>query len=180
MSRKELGSWGKANGMNSSTFYEIGKQKVLRELQTHKFYDYKLINGTNYPIRGYSPIKHPLPDIDEGIRWVNLISKVPYIDDTELADLLMQVNSRAINNFFQQVRRRISILERPLSTARGDGKSYIYANYNPKYAHQMLVIFRTFYNFCFETKANGKRSTPAQRLGLTDKVFNYKDIVYFR
>jgi len=110
----------------------------------------------------------------------NLISYVSYINDTELADLIMQVNTRAINNFFQQVRRRISILERPLSTARGDGKSYIYANYNPKYAHQMLVIFRTFYNFCFETKSNGKRSTPAQRLGLTDKVYDYKDIIYFR
>lgn len=180
MSRKDLGDWGKANGMRSRTLYEVGKQKVLSELQTHKFYDFKSINGINYPIRGYNPIKHPLPDIDEGIRWVNFISYVPHINDTELADLIMQVNSRAINNFFQQVRRRISILERPLSTARGDGKSYIYANYNPKYAHQMLVIFRTFYNFCFETKSNGERSTPAQRLGLTEKVFNYKDIVYFR
>ncbi len=179
-SRKELYDWGKANGMSSRTIYEIGEQKVLSKLQTHKFYGSKSINGIDFPVRGNNPIKHPLPDIDEGIRWVNLISNISYIDDTELANLIMQVNSRAINNFFQQVRRRISILERPLITARGDRKSYIYANYNPKYAHQMLVIFRTFYNFCFESKSNGKRSTPAQRLGLTDKVFDYKDIIYFR
>jgi transposase-like protein len=116
----------------------------------------------------------------EGVRLVNLISFVYDITDEELTNYIMQVNSRAINNYFQTVRRKISILERPLVTARGDGRSYIYANYNPKYAQQILTIFRTFYNFCWTTKVWGGEETPAQRLGITNKVFDYKDIIYFR
>ena len=137
-------------------------------------------DGIKYPVRGNKPIKHPLPSLDEGIRWVNPISNIKNIDNNELAYLILQVNSRTINNFYQMVRRKITILERPLITARGDGRSYIYSNCNPKYAQELLTIFRTFYNFCW-TKGKGKsKSTPAQRLGLTDKVFDYKDIVYFR
>lgn len=98
---------------------------------------------------------------------VNLISYLSYISDEELAKLIIQVNNRSINNFFQTVRRRISILERPLVTARGDGKSYIYANYNPKYAQQITTILRTFYNFCWATKVFDEKLTPAQRLGIT-------------
>jgi hypothetical protein len=68
--------------------------------------------------------------------------------------------------------------------ARGDGKNYIYSNFNPKYAQMSLTILRTFYNFCvpFKTK-NGKITTvatPEQRLGLTDKEFYLYDIIYLR
>jgi len=96
-----------------------------------------------------------------------------------MVKLILQVNSRAINNFFQTIRRRLSILERPLVTARGEGKSYIYANYNPKYAQYATTILRTFYNFCWETKVNGELATPAQRLGIADRKYTYSDIVYF-
>jgi hypothetical protein len=81
----------------------------------------------------------------------------------------------------QQIRRRLSILERPLMTARGKGKSYIYANFNPKYAQYALTILRTYYNFCFEIKnIDGTKTTPAQKLGIADKKFNIKDILYFK
>ena len=147
---------------------------------SHDFYDRVCSNGKDYLIRGNNRIQHPLPDKDEGARWVNLISPPNYSDMNELVDLIMNVNSRAINNYFQEVRRKISVLERPLVTARGDGKSYIYANYNPKYAQQLLTIFRTFYNFCWTRKINGTKRTPAQRIGVTDKVFSIKYIIYFR
>ncbi|MDF2019666.1 hypothetical protein P2R17_17195 [Bacillus sp. Cr_R3] len=77
----------------------------------------------------------------------------------------------------------MSISERPLMTACGDSKSYIYSNFNPKYAQMALTILRTHYNFCmpFTTKEGKKKTvkTPAQRLGITDKVFDLKDIIYF-
>jgi len=79
-----------------------------------------------------------------------------------------------------EVRRSISILGRPLVTARGDGKSYIYANCNPKYAQQILTIFRTFYNFCWPRKYNKVKMTPAQKIGITDRAYDYKDIIYIR
>lgn len=95
--------------------------------------------------------------------------------------MVINVNDNATNSFIQQIRRSLSILERPLMTARGDGKSYIYANFNPRYAQYALTILRTYYNFCKPYKsADGKKLTPAQRLGITDKVFDLKDIIYLR
>ena len=95
--------------------------------------------------------------------------------------MILNVSDRSTSSFIQQIRLRLSILERPLVTARGDQKSYIYANFNPKYAQIALTILRTFYNFCLPFKSRDKEElTPAQRIGLTDKVFNMKDIIYLR
>ena len=82
--------------------------------------------------------------------------------------------------FIQHIRRRLSILERPLTTARGDGKSYIYSNFNPKYAQMALTILRTYYNFCFAFKTKDSIGTPTQRLGITKRIFNLKDILYMQ
>lgn len=178
--RINLTNWAKSRGLKEKSLWEIAKKKLIDDLYNHKFYSIKTVNGVSCPVRGDNPIKHPLPTKDEGVRLVNLISYLSYISDEDLAKLIIQVNNRSINNFFQTIRRRISILERPLVTARGDGRSYIYANYNPKYAQQITTILRTFYNFCWTTKIGDKKFTPAQRLGITDKVFDYKDIIYFR
>lgn len=89
-----------------------------------------------------------------------------------VANMLVKVNDNATSAFMQQIRRRLSILERPLVTARGEGKSYIYANFNPKYAQYALTILRTFYNFCLPFNSWDKvKATPAQRLGIADKQF---------
>lgn len=63
----------------------------------------------------------------------------------------------------------------------GDGKSYIYANYNPKYAQYVLTIFRTIYNFCLpQGGSRDKKQTPAMKLGIANKVYDLKEIIYFR
>jgi hypothetical protein len=100
--------------------------------------------------------------------------------DKNVARMLLNVNDHSTNSFIQLVRRRISLLERPLTTARGDKKSYIYANFNPKYAQYMVTILRTYYNFCRPMKMGSKKLTPAQRLGITDKEFDLNDIIYFK
>lgn len=74
----------------------------------------------------------------------------------------------------------LSILERPLTTIRGNGKSCIYSNFNPKYAQLAIPILQTYSNFCFAIKLNGTIETPAQRLGITDEKFGLNDIVYLR
>lgn len=93
----------------------------------------------------------------------------------------MNANDNETNTFIQHIRRRLSILERPITTARGDGKSYIYFNFNPKYVQMALTILRTYYNFCLLYKTpNGTNEAPAQRLGIAKKVFDLKDIIYLR
>ncbi len=95
--------------------------------------------------------------------------------------MVLQVNDKSASAFMQQIRKRISILERPLETARGDGKSYMYANFNPKYAHYAITILRTYYNFCLPFRSWDKsKLTPAQRLGLVNRAFTLKDIIYFK
>ncbi len=53
-------------------------------------------------------------------------------------------------------------------------KSYIYSNFNPRYAQMALTILRTYYNFCLSYKTRqGKQeivATPAQRLGNCEKT----------
>ncbi len=133
--------------------WEIAREKLEADLYGHDFYDLKVApSGLRHYVRGHNPIQHPLPDKDEGIRWVNLISNFEFYTAEQMSYYIMDVN----------------------------GRSYIYANYNPKYAQQIMTIFRTFYNFCWAKKKNGVMMTPAQRLGLTDRQFTEKDIIYFR
>ncbi len=178
--RQALKQWGKDHGFKNCSIEDIAVRRMELDLIPHDFYEYKMINGKNCPIRSINPVVSPLADKDEGERFIKCITDVRGIPTDELARLLVNVNSRTINNFFQELRRRVSILERPLVSGRGDGKSYIYSNYNPKYAQYAVTIFRTFYNFCWLKKLNGKLLTPAQRLGITDKVYNVKDIIYFK
>jgi hypothetical protein len=90
------------------------------------------------------------------------------------------VNDNTTNTFIQHIRRRLSILERPLITTRGDGKSYIYSNFNSKYAQMALTILRTYYNFCLAYKTKETVGTPAQRLGIAKKQFDLKEIIYMQ
>lgn len=69
----------------------------------------------------------------------------------------------------------MSVVERALVTSRGDGKSYIYSNFNPWYAQMAITILRTYYNFCKPYKTKGKK-TQAQRLGFADRVYNWEVI----
>ncbi|OCA92608.1 hypothetical protein A8F95_02625 [Bacillus wudalianchiensis] len=98
-----------------------------------------------------------------------------------MAKMILNVNDHATNFFIQQIRRKLSDLVRPLTTARGDKKSYTYSNFNPKYAQMALTILRTYYNFCLPYKSRDKKKlSPAQRLGITEKVFTIEDILYLR
>ncbi|NHM33023.1 hypothetical protein G8761_20885 [Bacillus sp. C11] len=67
----------------------------------------------------------------------------------DIAEMVLEVNNNATNVFIQQMRRRLSILERPLMTARGEGKSYIYANFNPKYAQYALIYCELILTFAY-------------------------------
>jgi hypothetical protein len=74
-----------------------------------------------------------------------------------------------------QARRRLSLLERPISSSSSEGRKwYGYSPYNPAIVEKILEIFRVFYNY---TEAGADKHTPAMRLGLTDKQVLLKDIL---
>jgi transposase-like protein len=181
LARAELYKWAKQNSIEGSSLNDIASMKLADELKSHKFFDFIEKNGKKYAFRAKNPIKHPSPSIDEGTRFVDCLTDLSDKSPTELASNLLKVNSHATDDFFKIIRRRISILERPLATARGDGKSYIYSNYNPKYAQYAVTILRTLYNFCWELKTRDSESlTPAQRIGIANRKYDIEDILYFK
>lgn len=179
--KQELTSWGVNRGISSRSIRKLAHLYLEELFQTHKFHKEEFNGRAHYLVHGNRPIDHPLALIDRGFRSVDCTTNLSSYGPKEMATMILNVSDNATNTFIQTIRRRLSILERPLTTARGDGKSYIYSNFNPKYAHMSLTVLRTYYNFCLTYKSrNGEVLTPAQRLGLTDKQFSLKDIIYFR
>ncbi|MBD3108173.1 IS1 family transposase [Bacillus sp. AGMB 02131] len=184
LAQQDLYDWGIRNGHSTRSLKKLAFLYLEDAFQRHQFHEE--IHTASYSYKQYAnnPIEHPLATPDRGFREVDCTTDLSSLEPSEIAHLMLNVNDNAANAFIQNIRRRLSILERPLMTARGDGKSYIYSNFNPKYAQMALTILRTYYNFCipFTTKEGAKKivKTPAQRLGITDKVFNLKDIIYLR
>lgn len=182
LTRNKLNDWARYNGYEKLNTTAKARLWYEEFLERYDLYDYINVDGVDYPIPKSTTFDSPLSTKDEGTREINCLSDTRDLTNKELADILVNIGSWSTNNFFQELHRRVSVLERPLVTARGEGKSYIYANYNPEYAQQLVTIFRTLYNFCWtKEKGNSKvRKTPAQRLGIADKAYDLKDIIYFK
>lgn len=175
--------WGNNSGYDTKSLKKLAYLKLEELFHTHHFHKVESDGFHTYNVHAGTPIEHPLASPDRGFRWVDCTTDLSSLEPGDIANFILNVNDNATNNFIQLMRRRLSVLERPIVTARGDGKSYIYSNYNPKYAQMALTILRVYYNFCKPYKTTGFKSeigTPAQRLGLTDKVFTLKDVIYMR
>jgi hypothetical protein len=122
-------------------------------------------------------LTHPFPDMSEPQKAVCYLTDCGDYDADHLAWLYRKASLHGIDRFFMQVRRRLSLLERPISTASKVGRKwYGYSAYNPEIAVKLLSIFRVFYNYC----AVGKDvQTPAMRLGLAKGRVSLEDIIYF-
>lgn len=176
---ERLHDWKDSSGLKCS-MREAAISKLASDLETHKLYGIKTVGDKSYPYYLHNPIEHPYPNKDEGIRYVDCITNLSQLSTQNLAEVLYKVNMRAVNTYFNQIRRRASILERPLVSGRGEGKSFIYSNFNPKYANYILTILRTYLNFCDTFKYKKEYVTPAMLLGLTDRAFTFDDIIYLK
>ncbi|MHB1273351.1 MAG: hypothetical protein ACYCZD_11405 [Rhodanobacter sp.] len=78
-----------------------------------------------------------------------------------------------------QIRRKIHLLERPIHSSSSDGRPFLRLQHLQRAGGDPLArhdIFRVTYNF----HLNGKqKTTPAQRLGLTDRVWTLDEILAF-
>ncbi|WP_139367611.1 hypothetical protein [Bacillus alkalicellulosilyticus] len=168
------------NGITEKSTRKIAYIKLVNQLRYHHFNEEQSDRVHKYKVWARNPIQQPLPSLDKGFYDVDCTTDISDYDVDYVANMVLKVSDRPTNSFMQQIRRRLSILERPLVTARGGGKSYIYSNFNPKYAQMAVTILRTYYNFCFGIKMNGKVYTPAQLLGITTKQFTLNDIIYIK
>lgn len=120
---------------------------------------------------------YPFPDMSEPLKaicWLTDLHDRAY-DDDHLARLYSKATLHGIDRFFMQVRRRLSLLERPISSSSSEGRKwYGYGPYNPEMVGKLLDIFRVFYNY---VEVGQDKKTPATRLGLADKLVSLKEIL---
>ena len=120
---------------------------------------------------------HPFPNMSEPEKAVCYLTNYDDYDTDHAALLYNKASLHAIDCFFMQVRRRLSILERPIGSASNAGRTWNgYSAYNPQTIVKMLGIFRVFYNYCHTGQ---DKKTPAMRLGLAKGKISLEDIIYY-
>ncbi|UYZ20227.1 hypothetical protein [Mesobacillus jeotgali] len=178
---QDLKAWGENRGFEEKDLQVLAYRYLEERLNSHTFHNVHYSEqGKVYHSHKENPIEHPLGTKDRGKRMIDCVTDMTHLSPRSLAMFVEKVNDNSINAFLQEIRRCLSVLERPLVTSRGDGKSYIYSNFNPKYAQMSLTILRTYYNFCKTFKSGDKEETPAQRIGIAEKVYKWEDIIYKR
>lgn len=120
--------------------------------------------------------QHPLCDRAEPGKCISLLTVRAQNDPALLAKAALTAGLKPIDRFFMSIRRRISLLERPISTPSNAQRTcHIYAPYNPAVACQLLNIFRVIYNYHLGGAQD--KSTPAMRLGLLDRRISLAEII---
>jgi len=107
-------------------------------------------------------------------------------DMDELVDRLEQASLHGVDNWFQIIRRHVNMLERPVTSGTNSRRWNAYAGYNPEWMVKLIEIKRVYFNYCLTDErilrskgSKAKPSTPAMRLGLTDRVFDANDFLSF-
>jgi hypothetical protein len=123
-------------------------------------------------------LAHPLPNMAEPDKRICWLTDMGDYDDEHAARLYLNATLHPIDRYFMQVRRRVSLAERGLTSAANQGRVWFgYNAYDPSVLLKLLEIFRVYYNYCDDDTKD--KMTPAMRLGLAKGVIKPKDILYF-
>jgi transposase-like protein len=122
-------------------------------------------------------IIHPMPRRDEPEKAVSCLTELPgRFTEEHLARLVNKASLHGADSFFNRVRRRISLLERPVGSRTNRGRHwYGYAPYKPVIIQKLLDIMRAYHNFVLDA---GDKTTPAMKLGLAKGHIRVEDILY--
>lgn len=119
----------------------------------------------------------PFPKMSEPEKAICYLTDYGDYAPDHLANLYSKASLHSIDRFFMQLRRRISLFERPIATSSAQGRSWFgYSPYNPEVAIKLLMIFRVFYNYM---AVGEDKKTPAMRLGLAKNEISYEEIINF-
>ena len=125
-------------------------------------------------------VKHPLPSMCESNKAMCWLTEHQDYDLDHQAWLYNKASLHGIDSFFEKIRRRIAMFERPIHSAANSGRTWNgYAAYNPAMVTKMLEIFRVVHNFIDVRKDKDDKTTPAMRLGLANTPMSYKTVLYF-
>lgn len=121
-------------------------------------------------------IRHPFPSKAEPDKKVCWLTDLGDYDDDHAAALYLRASLHAVDRFFMQTRRMLSLAERPITSASTSRTWFGYSPYNPAHLQRSLEIYRVYYNYCVKGK-DGK--TPAMRLGLARGPVEVEKILAF-
>ena len=117
-------------------------------------------------------LSHPFPSMSEPDKAVCFLTDMGNEPVERAARLYQRASLHAIDRFFMQLKRRISILERPFATPSANQR--VWYGYSPIVVERMLIIFRVFYNFM---NVGEDKMTPAMRLGLAARPMTLEDVL---
>lgn len=124
-------------------------------------------------------LTYPFPDMSEPEKAVCYLTPRNDYEESHLAHLYLKASLHAVDSYFNQVRTRISPLQRAKHSQSNSGRTwYGYQPYKPEMVQKLLDILRVFHNYCLKGKKDKK--TPAMRLGLAKSVIDLDAIIYFR
>jgi hypothetical protein len=119
-------------------------------------------------------VSHPLPTLSETDKAMCHLTDIgAYAGDLDhLAWLYNKASLHAVDSFFNRIRRRSSMLERPIHSSANRGRVYShYSAYRPEQVNKIQTILRACHNYVWP--GEGKKAppgTPATRLGLAKAV----------
>lgn len=130
---------------------------------------------------------HPFPKARHSVQVKPLIGSVGAFSISQmLSENLLNVSTYGVDNYFQMLRRRINMFERPITSATNSKRWNGYASYNPKWAVMIIEMLRVYNNYVLtdekslKNKGHSKEATtPAQKLGIADKKYSIEDILDF-
>lgn len=121
---------------------------------------------------------HPLPTMGEPEKAVSHMTNMGDYSEDHLAGLCLKATLQGCDSYFNQLRRRLSPIERPLPSHRDANKLWSgYHPYRPETILKLIEIHRVYHNFV-NVGQDGK--TPAMRLGLAKGPNKSEDIIYFQ
>lgn len=119
-------------------------------------------------------VRFPFAHNGELKKYVVFETNLNDYDLNHLANLYLTASIHRTNNFFQQARRRIRFLERPMNTV-GERIWTGYSPYNPQIVQKLINILRVYHNYCLK---GDDKQTPAVRLGLAKGPVALEKILY--
>jgi transposase-like protein len=128
-------------------------------------------------------VSHPLPSLSEPEKAACHLTDLGQYDPEHLAWLYNKASLHAVDSFFNRMRRRSSMLERPINSAANRGRVWnAYGAYRPEQIHKIQTLIRACHNYVWipEDKDKAKRGTPAMKLGLAKAPLDLNDIIYFK
>lgn len=129
-------------------------------------------------------VMYPLPTISEAEKASCFLTDMGDYDLDHQAWLHNKASLHAVDSWFNRVRRRCSMLERPIKSASNLGRTYFaYSAYRPEQIEKLLTMLRVCHNFIWtigEPKKGKTKMTPAMKLGLADAPMTYEDVINFR